>query len=396
MERSFPNAILLAAKIQSKPHPERKSLLIDVTELLASKDLGGYALGLNQAYQPTTFQFDKDKGAVTGVKAFPENVLVDVSLHFATENPRSASITLADPRSIPISLKCQFSTLRETAYKPRVADDRIGHFHTVQQDLSSDHPQSQYVRYINRWNLEKSDPTAALATPKQPIVFWLENTIPLEYRDAVRDGALLWNKAFEKVGFKDAVVVKQQPDDADWDAADVRYNTIRWFAGVDASFAIGPSRANPYTGEIYDADISISEGIVRNARRLGEEYIGPIAPASQEQIRFPWGQDARRMCDYADGLAQQASLAMAMLESRGMLSPEMEQKFMYEYIVELTAHEVGHTLGLRHNFRGSSILKASELNDVVKAETVGQSASVMDYNPVIVASANEKQGTSCR
>src|SRR5205814_6480949 len=169
----------------------------------------------------------------------------------------------------------------QTGYKPRIADDRVGHFTTVQQDLTSDHSQSPYVRYIHRWQLEKSDPTAALSAPKQPIVFWLENTIPVEYRDAVRDGALLWNKAFEKVGYKDAVVVKQQPDSCDWDAADVRYNTIRWFAGVDATFAIGPSRANPFTGEIYDADVSIAEGIVRAARRLGEEYISPVIPTSQ-------------------------------------------------------------------------------------------------------------------
>ena len=393
--RSFPDAILASGKIQSKPHPDRKSLLVDLSDLLIAKDYPGFAIALNQVYAPTNFSYDKDKSAITGVKAFPENVMIDIALHYQTDNPRSPSITLADARSLPITVKYEFSALRETGYTPRLADDRVGYFQVTRQDFSSDVSQSPYVRYITRWHLEKQDPGAALSPPKQPIVYWLENTIPLEYRDAVRDGALLWNKAFEKLGYKDAVVVKQQPDSCDWDPADVRYSTIRWFAGVDATFAIGPSRANPYTGEIYDADISISEGIVRAARRLSEEYIAPVTPVSSESMTppsFPWAHDARLSCDYADGLAQQAAFGLAVMEARGALTPELQKRLMYEYIVELTAHEVGHTLGLRHNFRGSSILPAEALYDDKKAEEIGMSGSVMDYNPVIIAGKGKKQG----
>jgi Met-zincin/Domain of unknown function (DUF5117) len=391
--RSFPDAILAQVKILSKPNADRKSILIDVGDLFATRDLPGFAIGLNQAYAPTNFSFDKEKSSVTGAKVFPENALIDLTLHYTTDNPRTTTVTLADGRSVPITVKYGLSTLPETGYKPRLGDDRVGHFLAIQQDFTSDHPKTPYVRYITRWQLEKQDPNAALSPPKQPIVFWLENTIPVEYRDAVREGTLLWNKAFEKIGFKDAVVVKQQPDDADWDAADTRYSTIRWFAGVDATFAIGPSRANPYTGQIYDADISISEGIVRGARRLGEEYAGPVAMgADNEQATMPWSKDPQHQCSYAQGLADQAALGIAVLDSRGSLSPETEQKLVHEYIVELTAHEVGHTLGLRHNFRGSSILPANELNDVQKTETIGQSASVMDYNPVIIAGKGETQG----
>ena len=393
--RSFPNSILGSAKIQSKPHPDRKSVLIDAADLMV-KDLPGFTIGLNQAYQPSNYSFDKEKSAVTGVKAFPENVLFDVALHYTTDNPRGGSVTLPDPRSVPLIVKYELSDLKETDYKPRLTDDRVGHFHTVQQDFTSDHPSNPYVRYLTRWQLEKSDPSAALSPPKQPIVFWLENTIPLEYRDAIREGTLLWNKAFEKIGFKDAVVVKQQPDSAEWDPADTRYNTIRWFAGIDATFAIGPSRANPFTGQIYDADISISEGIVRFARRTGEEFVSPVAEGGAEGgahwISGPWMRDTRFSCDYADGLAQQAALGEEMIEVRGMLSPEVEARLMHQYIVELTAHEVGHTLGLRHNFRGSTILKNGDLNDVKKTEEIGQSGSVMDYNPVIIAKKGQVQG----
>src|SRR2546422_7272850 len=178
-------------------------------------------------------------------------------------NPRVLSVALPDVRSVPMVFKYELSSIRETGYKPRLADDRVGHFLIVTEDLNSDRPKSQYRRYVRRWQLEKANPAAKLSPPKEPIVFWLENTVPVEYREWVKEGALLWNKAFERIGFKDAIVIKQQPDDADWDPADTRYNTIRWFAGVDAGFAIGPSRSNPFTGQIYDADIGFSEEIVR-------------------------------------------------------------------------------------------------------------------------------------
>jgi protein-S-isoprenylcysteine O-methyltransferase Ste14 len=392
--RSFPGALMAMAKVQSKPHPDRKSVLIDLSELLV-KDLPGFAPQLTQAYQPTNYSFDKDKSAIRDVKGFPENALIEVGLHYQTDNPRTFSITLPDARSIPMVVKYEVSSLKQTGYKPREADDRVGHFLTIHQDYTSDRPASPYVRYITRWNLEKSDPSAALSPPKQPIVFWLENTIPVEYRDAIRDGTLLWNKAFERLGFKDAVVVKQQPDDADWDPADTRYNTIRWFAGVDATFAIGPSRADPFTGQIYDADIGISEGIIRNARRLGEEYVSPVALSIEEpapMLASAWARNLRGDCAYASGLAQQAAFGMEVLEARGALSPEVEAKLMNQYIVELTAHEVGHTLGLRHNFRASAILDPGDLNNTAKTSQIGQSSSVMDYNPVIVAGKGQIQG----
>jgi Met-zincin/Domain of unknown function (DUF5117)/Domain of unknown function (DUF5118) len=392
--RSFPNSIMGAAKLQSKPHPERKSLLIDVSELLV-KDLPGFAQGLSQAYQPTNYSFDKEKSTVRDVRDFPENCRIELTLHYQTDNPRTFSVTMPDPRSVPLVVQYEISTLKETGFKPRAADDRVGHFLTIHQDFASDRPSSPYVRYITRWHLEKSDPSAALSPPKEPIVFWLENTIPVEYRDAIKEGTLLWNKAFEKIGFKDAVVVKQQPDSVDWDAADTRYSTIRWFAGVDATFAIGPSRANPFTGQIYDADIGISEGIIRNARRLGEEYVSPLTATLEEpapSLATAWVRNPRAQCSYGDGLAQQAALGMEILEARGGLSSETEARLMHEYIVELVAHEVGHTLGLRHNFRGSSILAPGDLNNTAKTTQIGQSSSVMDYNPVIVAAKGEKQG----
>src|SRR5438552_1174355 len=206
--RSFPNGILAWARVKSKPHVERKSWLVDVSDLLVS-DLPGFANALKEIYKPSDYGFDRNNSGVTTLKTFPENVLLDVALHYTSASPKTRSATLPDERSIPIVVKYEFSGLKETGYKPRLADDRVGNFLNVQQDFTSDHPVSPYVRYIQRWQLEKADANAPLSPPRQPIVFWLENTIPVEYRDWMEEGVLLCNKALEKIGFQGAIVVKQ-------------------------------------------------------------------------------------------------------------------------------------------------------------------------------------------
>ena len=110
------------------------------------------------------------------------------------------------------------------------------------------------MRYIKRWNLEKADPSAEMSTPKEPIIFWLEKTIPFKYRKPIRDGILEWNKAFEKAASTTRSKCASSRTMRPWEPGDIRYNTFRWIT-AGAGFAMGPSRVNPTTGQILDADI---------------------------------------------------------------------------------------------------------------------------------------------
>jgi hypothetical protein len=397
-ERSFTYAILGSSKIQSAPHPERKSILVNVSDYLLT-DLPGIGSWLNRAYKPTNYRFDKKGSWLEDPQVFPENALLSVLLHFNTSNAKTPSVALPDARSVPILVRYELSMLKETGYKPRMGDDRVGHFLTIRQDYTTDREVTPDVRYVNRWHLEKTDPDATLSPPKEPIVFWLENTIPEEYRESVTKGILMWNKAFERIGFKDALVAKQQPDTAEWDAADTRYSTIRWFAGVGAGFAQGPSRANPFTGQIYDADIRFSESMVRYIRRFGAEFVAPVSFDAQPEngletgpLSALWNRNPATLCTYSHDLIQQAAFASGVLEARGTLSSAMEEKLIHQFVVEITVHEVGHTLGLRHNFRASTLLDVNQIDDVSITSRRGQSGSVMDYNPYIVAPPGTEQG----
>ena len=307
---------------------------------------------------------------------------------------------LPDVRSLLVRFHYSFSELPPPGFRPRLADDRVGHFFTQLEDYSTDTNFQTSKRYINRWRLEKQDPSAPLSPPKQPVVFWLENTIPVQYRDAIREGILLWNNAFERIGFQNAVVVKQQPDDADWDPADVRYSTIRWFTGYpEPVFAEGPSAVNPLTGEVFDADIRFDAGLTRFFRREKAEYIKPTGdslPNFNPPMRpflAPWHNGSTQFCDLVQGSALDAEFSFDLLVARGMDpdGPDADQ-FIHDYLVEIAAHEVGHTLGLRHNFRASTIHTLEQASDSSLMEKQGLTGSVMDYIPTNIAPHGVKQG----
>ncbi|WNZ44815.1 zinc-dependent metalloprotease [Leptolyngbya boryana CZ1] len=430
IQRSFSDSVLQSLSIRSI-HAERKSFLVELNPLLLS-DLPGLlpvlSATLGGSYSP-----EASASYFETVKAFPQNVEVESVFGFTggdkgVDAPTYIN-TLPDSRAFSLRVRYSLSQLPENnGYRPRLADDRIGYFITAYKDFTNDNSRRPFVRYINRWNLQKQDPAAPVSKPKQPIVFWIENSVPLEYRDAVRDGALFWNQAFEKAGFKDAIEVKQMPEQADWDPADVRYNTIRWFNSNDAIFAMGPSRVNPLTGEILDADIMVSADFTRvmkeDYRTLVEQNQMRTAPfvsqlvgnanlcnygmaarslaqtaKAQEKKPIPRLRFGSHLGNYQDlcfgvDTAKQfavGNMFLGIMQNELPSSPE-RKAFAQEFMRELIAHEVGHTLGLRHNFHASAMLKPEELNNPAITQQRGLTASVMDYAPVNLAPLGTKQG----
>jgi hypothetical protein len=238
------------------------------------------------------FTFSPSKSNWAGVEAHPKNVEIQVAATYAS-NGSSDIESVADSRGVTVNVHYSISRLPKTDYQPRLADDRIGYFLTVVKDFSKAEDEDRFVRYINRWHLEKSDPSADKSPPKEPIVFWLEKTIPFKYRKPIRDGIEEWNKAFEEAGFYNAVEVRQQPDDATWEPGDVRYNTFRWIT-AGAGFAMGPSRVDPTSGQILDADIIFDSDFLQFWKQEYETYTpdgiealtgGPLDIASYQEAQ---------------------------------------------------------------------------------------------------------------
>jgi hypothetical protein len=378
--------------------------------------------------------------------------------------------------------------------------------------------------------LQKADPSAKLSPPKKPIIFWISKTTPYRYRKAVRDGILEWNKAFEKIGFVNAIEVRDQSDNDTWDAEDINYNTFRWITS-DAHFAMGPSHVNPITGEILDADIIFDAGFVDSWRSTFNKSIADVIPPETKKMsnnelkniimkksgklnatknpnsaenqnhehehhaqtesndknidpeHHPMHECINGLCSYSNDRASQFALASLLfvlpdddeilIEENEIIDPEIIntknidddkkekdkdkakkddtkkdddkkddtkkddskkdekkdikpenksdkkdekkddkkddkkkpdrtelqkkldeafERFVLEGLKDVVMHEVGHTLGLRHNFKASSWLTLDEINNPKRSKEYGIAGSVMDYLPVNISPKGKPQG----
>lgn len=421
-------------------------------------------------------------------KAFPQNIELAFELPNARGNLQTLYYSISE---IP----------QNTGYSPRVADQRIGYFTTSYADYGKYKRDEVDIHFINRWHLQKRDPSLKISPPVEPIKFYIEHTTPVRYRRWVKQGVLFWNQAFEKVGISDAIEVvyqdKSTRENMEKDPEDVRYNFIRWLNN-NVGTAIGPSRVHPETGQILDADIVLTDGWIRHFNEGYADYMPLLAmegmsaetlswlaehPSWDPRVRF--AEPSRRhqvateirakleerarglsavdwstklmgdnpldglvgrtsqvngMCLAATGRRLDTSIMRMIIamgpevltlddsakkdeekdgdkkdgdkkdeekkdgdkpekadgdksdaESKKADTPKKEEESMLDgmpesfigpLIADLVAHEVGHTLGLRHNFKASSIYSIKEINSPEMKEKKSFAGSVMDYLPI--------------
>ena len=312
------------------PHPESKAVLIEANALLFA-DIPGYSTSLERAFR-MPFALDTRNTSFSKVNNSELLTSLQVSAHFAVPkispppltpppvpNPPPPTAT-PDPRSLFVGFQYNFMKLPAQPMHARAADPRIGHFTTSRVNYTEDLTVKPRSHFVTRWRLEKKDP-AAISAPVEPIVYWLDKNIPEKYRKAVTDGILEWNKAFEKIGFKDAIVAKQQSESDDFDTMDSRHASVRWFSGADVGFAIGPSHIDPRTGEILDADIGMSDVFARGARRqVAEDFARPVDGEVARGIQLGDPTFAQRgflPCNYMEQSAHEMHFAFDISRREG-------------------------------------------------------------------------------
>ena len=329
------------------------------------------------------------------IRSFPKNTDVVVDLAFDNPVPfNQGGKDITDARYNRIRFQHSFLEVPENDFRPRRDDPRVGYFTEEIDDLTTISVPN-FKDVIHRWNLKKKEPNATLSEPVEPIVWWIENTTPIEYRQTIVEAGLKWNEAFEKAGFKNAVVMKIMPDDATWDPADISYNVIRWVSSPIPTYgAIGPSFVNPKTGQILGADITV-EWFSGSATPIFEELYSQsgagMNPETLSSYLSPQQQKHWMNCTLARELKEQYMAGLTVMETTG--APPKEIKEMHkQFLYYLVLHEMGHTMGLNHNMKASQMLSPAEINNVQITHAEGMMGSVMDYPAINVSLDRSKQG----
>jgi len=354
------------------------------------RDLGGRAAPTFVLFggpSASKFSVDATKSYIERTKALPKNDEILANLAFA--GPAGDLSGAPDGRGV--RLRMHYSIVEPPAtesYEPRLADDRVGYFITAHKRFDDDTSSSPFVRYINRWNFGHG-----------PIVYYLTNEIPAQYKPAIRAGLLAWNDAFAKAGIPNAVEVRDQPTDAAWDPDDVRYSTVRWITSDRRPFsAYGPHISDPRTGEIIRVEIVIDGETLRSIKRGYADQVVPSRVA-RDASGLPLATNPlanvcidTATCDTnAYDSADLAAAGSVALRAYGA-SPKATEQYAKDWLTSVVLHESGHNFGLRHNFVSATLYPLASLHDKHFTQTHGLVGSVMGYTPVNISPPGTPQG----
>jgi hypothetical protein len=391
---TFSSSVLASAKIESINADS--TLLVNAYDWFVS-DLSGvgervrFVAAQPGQQTPPPVPMDKERSYLESVKAFPGNVNVRAQLTFRPSSPVGLN-SLPDNRTIPVGVAYTLAPLPEQPMTPREADDRVGYFLTARKDFST-YEDNFFRRYVNRWRLEPGRQVeGGLWEPKVPIVYYLDTNIPVEYRPFIKAGVEAWGQAFEAAGWKNAIHAEMLPEGAD--AEDLRYHVIRWNVSDQPGYgAIGPSIVDPRSGEVLDADILLEANMINGWRR---EFRTMVTPAATIEDALGIGEAAGQgeHASLSAELGAQGSLLRTLLIAAGEIGPRdaVPMEYVANALKWVTMHEVGHTLGLRHNFRSSTDTPLERLGDRAWTEQNGVFSSVMDYPSVNLSERGRPSG----
>ena len=381
------------ASIKIEVHDKKEgAYLIKADDLFLTEVLSQIKNPSLPGESPTAFKLgnlDRSKTKIRTIRNYPENTDVEVEYNYTSPSViNDGSNAVADGRNVSVKVYHSLIALPENDYEIRFDDPRVGYFTTQVEDQTST-TSTPYRDLIHRWHLKKKDPTAEISEPVEPITWWIENSTPLEWRETIKNAVLQWNIAFEKAGFKNAMVVNVQPDDATWDAGDIRYNVLRWTSSPEPPFGgYGPSFVNPKTGQILGADIMLEFAHFTNRVLYDKVYNLTSLQAPFEESEF---HNNYKYCSLGHELHLEVMFADAVIAASGNSDLEME-RVKKESMTALIMHEIGHTLGLNHNMKASQLYSIEQLNDAEFIKGKSLTASVMDYAALNVTRDRSKQG----
>ncbi len=325
---------------------------------------GGYHLDPGRTYFGTS-------------KAFPKNDIIETHQTFESAKPDKID-TVPDPHSIDMRVTYNFAQILSSPdYMPRLADDRVGFWVDPHVNFDRDDSYDDVQRFITRWNIKAVDPTRPSPAVK-PIVYTLTDTIPPQYKPAIREALLEWNKAFERIGILDAVKVVDQPNDPNFDPDDIRYNPVRWLTEANGGgFAEAQIEWDPRTGEIFRSGILIDADLMRYGKFQYSDAVGPEAGIPHGFMHRDTGARAQ---------AQFGALAL------GLYGEDVPPNYTHDFLKMIVLHESGHDFGLAHNFIGHNAYTAAQLESKSFTDANGVASSVMEYAPVNLWPKNSPHG----